>query len=251
MSNSPPIGRQLFESLLAEVHPLCKEITRPLGAGYYWAVMESEYATDVMFRQRASLQALYPSLLRHGRITFGAPQVLRFLGRQVNRDGGINARLHDEVTTDLKRRPEGMRIKHRAGKNTLKMYDKAGTVLRVETTINQSRDFKVYRTREGACLGEAPRNRPLRSGVADLHRRAQVSAAANERYLPGAGQRRGGAAPGRTGSTSLSRPRPRRSPLPRLASLEQGRSAIAGDRQPRRICHPGHSQPRRAQMALW
>ena len=29
------------------------------------------------------------------------------------------ARLHDEVTTDLKRRPEGMRIKHRAGKNTL------------------------------------------------------------------------------------------------------------------------------------
>lgn len=173
----------LFESLLAEVHPLYKEITRPLGAGYYWAVMESEYATDVMFRQRAPLQALYPSLLRHGLITFGAPQVLRFLGRHVNRDGGVNARLHDEVTTDLKRRPEGMRIKHRAGKNTLKMYDKAGTVLRVETTINQSRDFKVYRTREGACLGEAPRNRPLRSGVADLHRRAQVSAAANERYL--------------------------------------------------------------------
>jgi hypothetical protein len=185
--------------LLAEVHPLCEEITRPLGTGYYWAVMESEYATDVIFRRRAPLQALYPSLLRHGLITFGAVQVLRFLGRHVNRDGGVNARLHDEVTTDLKRRPEGMRIKHRAGKNTLKMYDKAGTVLRVETTINQSRDFKVYRTREGACVGEAPRNRPLRSG-GSRSAPACASQRSGQRALPpGAGQRRSGTAPGRTG----------------------------------------------------
>ena len=56
----------LFESLLAEVHPLYKEITRPLGAGYYWAVMESEYATDVMFRHTLGWFRLRNALVARG-----------------------------------------------------------------------------------------------------------------------------------------------------------------------------------------
>ena len=83
------------------------------------------------------------------------------------------------------RRVDGVRIKHRAGANSIKMYDKAGgRVLRVETTINDPSDFKVYRASETDPDG--PKEyRSLRSGVADIHRRAQVSQAANDRYLKG------------------------------------------------------------------
>jgi hypothetical protein len=65
------------------------------------------------------------------------------------------------------------------------MYDKAGgRVLRVETTINAPGAFKVYRAKENDPEGQKDW-RVLRSGVADLHRRAQVSQAANARYLDG------------------------------------------------------------------
>ena len=73
-------------------------------------------------------------------------------------------------------------IKHRVNKNSIKMYDKQGSVLRVETTINNADEFKVYRPVEGDPQGDCDWRR-LRRGVADLHRRAQVSQAANERYL--------------------------------------------------------------------
>ena len=62
------------------------------------------------------------------------------------------------------------------------MYNKAGNVLRVETTINQTREFKVYR-----CAHDDPSQpatwQKMRKGVSDLNRRAQISQASNERYL--------------------------------------------------------------------
>jgi hypothetical protein len=72
-------------------------------------------------------------------------------------------------------------LKHWVNKNSVKLYDK-GSVLRAETTLRQPGDFKVYRPAEGR--GEQSKAwRPLRRGIADLHRRATVSQAANERYL--------------------------------------------------------------------
>ena len=58
------------------------------------------------------------------------------------------------MVSDLKRRAEGMRIKHRVNANWIKMYDKQGSVLRVETVINNTRDMKVFRTKEGDEGGE-------------------------------------------------------------------------------------------------
>jgi hypothetical protein len=86
------------------------------------------------------------------------------------------------VVTDLKRRVEGTRIKHRLNRNWIKMYDKEGSVLRVETVINDPRDMKVYRTKEGDESGAKSWQR-LRKGVADIQRRTEISQAANERYV--------------------------------------------------------------------
>lgn len=86
--------------------------------------------------------------------------------------------------SDFKDRPEGIRIKHRVNGNSIKMYDKGPNILRIETTINQSREFKVYRKAENDPDGEK-KWLPMRRGVADLHRRSQISQKANERYLDG------------------------------------------------------------------
>jgi len=62
------------------------------------------------------------------------------------------------------------------------MYDKHGSVLRVETTINKPQRFRVYRrvTRKGRKVRGWY---PLRKGMVDLRRRLQLSRAANARYL--------------------------------------------------------------------
>src|SRR5262249_27675209 len=62
------------------------------------------------------------------------------------------------------------------------MYDKQGTVLRVEALTNDPRDLKVYRAKEGEPDGPKAWRR-LRKGVADLPRRAEVSQASTQRYL--------------------------------------------------------------------
>jgi hypothetical protein len=57
--------------------------------------------------------------------TFTSPDVLRFLGKQFTAAGHIDGHVKAEVTSDLKRRQEGVRIKHRYGDNSVKLYDKA------------------------------------------------------------------------------------------------------------------------------
>lgn len=106
---------------------------------------------------------------------------MRFLGKRVNSNGSVPARFAGEVASDLRERSEGVRIKHSVNGNSVKMYDKQGSVLRVETTINDAGQFKVYRGIEGQP--QPKKWRKMRKGVADLHRRAQVSQACNDRYL--------------------------------------------------------------------
>jgi hypothetical protein len=177
----------LLRGLVRSVQPLAQEffITMPDGArspvGYYWTVPQSEWATDVMFTSRAELLPLYERLVRHGITSYGPGDVLRFFGRRVKADGTPWANYPGEITTDVKTRAEGVRIKHAANGNSLKMYDK-GSVLRVETTLYRARDFRVFRKPE-ANPDAAPRWMPLRQGLADLKRRVEVSQKANGRLL--------------------------------------------------------------------
>lgn len=172
----------LLDGLVRQVHPADVEIFRDTPVDYYWSVDQSEWASDVMFRSATVLGSLYPRLIRHGMEHLGSLEVMRFLGHKVPAHNGIYGTFKGEVVSDLKERPEGLRIKHRVKGNSIKMYDKQGSVLRVETTINDARDMKVYRPKEGDPKGPK-RWRYLRKGIADLHRRAQVSQAANHSYL--------------------------------------------------------------------
>jgi hypothetical protein len=153
--------------------------------GREWLARQMD-AAGIRYRRRdncftwiedsVALAEIYPALVQHGISAFSSPDVMRFLGRKVH------GAFRGEIVSDFKDRPEGVRIKHRVGINSVKLYDKQGSILRVETTVNDPRGFKVFRPAEGDPEGHCTW-RPMRKGIADLHRRARVSAASNERYL--------------------------------------------------------------------
>jgi hypothetical protein len=171
----------LLNRLLDQANPALAIVDPQKATPYYWSMDEGEWASDWAFRSPAALADLAPRLFRHAWLNFDSGDVMRFLGRRTT-DRGPHGNFEGEVVSDLKCRVEGTRIKHRLNGNWIKMYDKQGSVLRVETVINQTRDMKVYRVKEGDEGGEKSWQR-LRKGVADIQRRAEISQAANERYV--------------------------------------------------------------------
>jgi len=158
------------------VNPWLAAGARPRLRSYYWTVRQGEYASDVLFGSAEALAEVYPALCRHALEQFSSPQVLRFLGRRTN------TLFNGEVCSTHERRIEGVCVKHRVEENSIKMYDKQGSVLRVETTLNNPSRFRVYRgvRRKG---GKVKGWYPLRKGIVDLRRRVQLSRGANARYL--------------------------------------------------------------------
>jgi hypothetical protein len=173
---------KLLEAIARDINPPYPSIFRPFETAYYWSAHQTEWATDVMFESPEALAQVYPSLVRHGITTFQSTDVMRFLGQKLTATGDIPPPFLGEVLSDLKKRPEGVRLKHRAGQNSVKLYDKQGSVLRIESTLNDPRAFKVFRAAEGGPENQL-KWRPMRKSVVDFQRRAQVSNASNERYL--------------------------------------------------------------------
>jgi hypothetical protein len=111
----------------------------------------------------------------------GAKDVMSFLGRKLTGHFG-GAIISDMKDGGSRGRIPGARIKHRVKENWLKMYDTAGSVLRVEMVINNPEEFKVRKkvTRKNRRVTEWV---CMRKGVAYLFRYQEVSRQANYRYL--------------------------------------------------------------------
>ncbi len=171
----------LLGGLARALNPAHQQIFARQPMSYYWTAQQSEWASDVMFSSRTALEEIYSPLLRYAFANFDGAAILRFLGKAVRDGGKVPHRHRHELSSNVKERLEGVRIKHWLNDNAIKMYDK-GPVLRVETLIQEPRDFKAYRAKERDPDGDK-QWRPMRRGIADLHRRAEVSQAANERYL--------------------------------------------------------------------
>jgi hypothetical protein len=164
--------------LVRECHPTHFQLPIFENERYYWSADETEWASDVMFRSPEALSELYPALVRHSVTHLGCQNVLRYLGRP----GTVANYSQAEITTSVLTRHEETRCKHSINANSIKMYDKQESVLRIETTINNPREMKVFRTKESDPDGQ-PEWLRLRKGVADLYRRTELSQASNERYL--------------------------------------------------------------------
>lgn len=166
----------LLDNIAQQLNPAHTQIFHSYTISYYWSVYQSEVSTDVMFESSTELDKIFPRLVSGAICSFSALDVMRFLGKT------LNANFKGEIVSNIKEREEGMRLKHHVNDNSVKVYNKQGSVLRVETTINNPCEFKVYRPKAGKPDGPLSWQR-MRKGVADLHRRAEISQKSNERYL--------------------------------------------------------------------
>ena len=177
---------KLLNGIARQLNPIPTQIFRKCPVSYYWSTYQHEWALDVVFHQAADLRRFYPRWVNHAMTTFSSPDVMRFLGKHLTLSGHIHQNFSGEMVSDFKRRAEGVRVKHSLNGNSVKLYDKAytpkGSLLRAEATIHNGDDFRVFRRKEGDRTGPMAWRR-LRRGIADLHRRAQLSHKAARRYL--------------------------------------------------------------------
>lgn len=165
---------KIFHCYARRVNPLMADVLK--GYQYYWVTDQAEFATDILFVNRAALCGLYQNLQKHSAVCIGAEDIMRFLGRK------LHSSFAGEARTDLKKRWQGARIKHWIKTNCMKMYDKFGVVLRIETVINDPHEFVIWRRgiRNGKpCSGWFP----MAKRVTNLYRYAQISISANKQYI--------------------------------------------------------------------
>lgn len=146
-------------------------------AGVHWSLMQAEYATDVVFRSRAALEPLYEQLVRTAIHAVKPEQVATFLGRKLHPNDRA------ELGTDFHTRIQGTRIKHHMGRVALKMYDKLGVVLRIETVVNDPSFFKHHRKVEHRDGTTTTKLAPMKKTIYSMPALRRMLKAANHRYL--------------------------------------------------------------------
>jgi len=166
----------ILERYARRVNPLLdKELQK---ASHYWVADQAEYATDLHFRKPDQLALLYRCLLEFALLTFTPKKIFSYLGRK------WHERFDGEVQTRYRSvREPGACIKHFMKANWLKMYDKLGLLLRVETVINQPGEFKVFRECHHRDGSVSTGWFAMGKGVGNLHHYQSHALACNERYL--------------------------------------------------------------------
>ena len=152
-------------------------VARKFNVDYHWSVMQAEYATDVVFWRQQELAPLYENITRTAIHTVKAEDVATFLGRK------LNGNYRDELGNDFSTRIEGTRIRHHMGPASIKMYDKFGLVLRIETTSNNVSFFKHHRKVEQRDGNTVYKLAPLKKSIYSLGDLQHLLRAANRRYL--------------------------------------------------------------------
>jgi hypothetical protein len=156
---------------------LCCPILDVFKQAYHWSLMQVEYATDLVFRSTTTLKPLYEQLARESVLSVKAEQIATFLGRQ------ITPQLAQEVGSQFSTRIEGTCIKHRFGSSSIKMYDKFGCVLRIETTSNDVTFFKHHRKVEHRQGPPTRALAPVKKSIYSLIDLREILFGCNRRYL--------------------------------------------------------------------
>lgn len=152
-------------------------IFKEYGLSYHWSIMQVEYATDIIFKKQSDLKPLYDSLIRTAIHSVKPENIASFLGRK------LHLNYQGEVGNNFNTRIQGTRIRHQIGASAIKMYDKFGAILRIETTTNNISEFKHYRevqSRSGESLNKIA---PMKKSIYSLIDLVALLKASNRRYL--------------------------------------------------------------------
>jgi len=140
---------------------------------YTWYIEQCEYASDILFKNRESLEMVYPHFLEYASLCQMGENIFTFFGRKVHH------LYQGEAVSDRKNYyGQGFRVKFTLDKNFLKMYDKSN-VLRIETTINNAQAFKILNPNPQGTKKWVP----MGKSISNLYRYAEITKKCNERYL--------------------------------------------------------------------
>jgi hypothetical protein len=167
----------LLHRVLDRYAALCCPVLDVFSQSYHWSLMQVEYATDLVFRSATTLKPLYEQLARESVLSVKAEQIATFPGRQ------ITPQLAQEIGSQFSTRIEGTCIKHRFGSSSIKMYDKFGCVLRIETTTNDVSFFKHHRKVEHRQGPPTRALAPVKKSIYSLIDLREVLFGCNRRYL--------------------------------------------------------------------
>ena len=154
----------------------CPVVT-DLKLNYHWSIMQTEYATDLVFKNRDTLQAFYPHLLETLTHAVKPADIATFLGRK------LNGNYQGEMGNRFNKRWLGTRIKHQMGPLSIKMYDKFRFILRIETTVNNVSFFQHYRKVQHRDGSTTTCWAPMKKTIHSLPALRELLSAANHRYL--------------------------------------------------------------------
>jgi hypothetical protein len=155
----------------------CCPVYRDFATGYHWSVDQCEYATDIVFRKQPDLQAIYENLARTAIHTVKPDNIATFLGRK------LSPQFEGEAGNRFNIRIEGTRIKHTMGPVSIKLYDKFGLILRIETTVNDLTFFKHYREVEHRDGSRETKWASMQKTIYSLPALRELLEASNRRYL--------------------------------------------------------------------
>ena len=152
-------------------------VYQDLHLHYHWSIIQSEYATDIVFMHQSDLQKIYGELIATAIHTVKPENIATFLGHK------LDDRFQGEIGNNYNVRIEGSRIKHSMKDVSIKMYDKYSKILRIETTTNNISLFRHYRKvvhHDGTTSNQMAR---LKKNIYSLPLLKDLLKAANKRYL--------------------------------------------------------------------
>ena len=147
------------------------------GLTYHWSTSQVEYATDIVFKRQADLRLLYDQIVRTAIHSVKPENIATFLGRK------LHANYQGDLGNNFNTRIQGTRIKHHMGASSIKMYDKFGIILRIETTSNDVSEFKQYREVQSRSGEPINKIAPMKKNIYSLFELTAIFKASNRRYL--------------------------------------------------------------------
>ena len=106
---------------------------------YQWSLSEVEYSLDIIFKDAETLKPIYDNIITTAMHTITPENIANFLGKR------FSLSFEGEAGSRYNKRILGTRIKHQLGDSSVKIYDKFGSILRIEVTSKNVSEMRVFR----------------------------------------------------------------------------------------------------------
>ena len=144
---------------------------------FNYTIQQVEYAADVVFKNIESLKPLYESIIKTAMHTVTPEDIANFLGKR------FSVIFEGEAGSKYNKRILGTRIKHQMGEISVKVYDKFGSVLRIEVTSNDVSKLKSFRDVQKRDGTTETKMAPVKKSIYSLFALTQIFKNAARRYL--------------------------------------------------------------------